>query len=257
MQPGQAKHRFFAENLSAAPVVLADREAHHALHVLRLKAGVCVDLFDGRGLRAEGRISRVGRREVEVTIDRLDGPVPRPAPAIHVAVSPPKGKRLDWLLEKLAELGVASVRPLVCERSDVVIRADRQTHRRWQAICIAAVRQSGQCHLPAIGPSTALRDLLAAGPSGVGLFADAAAGARTLAAVLPGRAEEPIEVLIGPAGGWTDDERRAARGGGYHPVRLGHTTLRTETAALAIVAAVLACTDRADDADQVPPTPAR
>ena len=188
MPHDRVKHRFIAEDLSASPVVLADGEAHHALHVLRLKAGHRVELFDGRGLRAEATISRAGRRDVEVTIDRLDGPRPRPGPAIHVAVSPPKGKRLDWLLEKLSELGVASVRPLVCERSDVLVRADRQTRRRWQAICIGAVRQSWQCHLPAIEPSTALGDLLGARRPGAGLFADAAGGA-PVAAVPAGPAD--------------------------------------------------------------------
>ncbi|NLF30611.1 MAG: 16S rRNA (uracil(1498)-N(3))-methyltransferase [Planctomycetes bacterium] len=242
---GPVKHRFFTEDLSASPVVLADREAHHALHVLRLRAGDRVELFDGRGLRALGVISRAGRSEVEVAIDRLDGPLPRPGPAIGVAFSPPKGKRLEWLLEKLTELGVAGVRPLVCERSDVTVRADRQTHQRWQAICIGAVRQSGQCRLPAIEPSTALADLPAA--AGAGLLADADDDARPLAEVLAGCPSGPVEILIGPAGGWTSGEREMAREKGYRPARLGHTTLRTETAAIAVVAAVLACWDRADD----------
>ncbi len=251
------KHRFYAADLSASPVVLADGEAHHALHVLRLKAGAGVELFDGRGVRAEGVIRRAGRREVEVTIDRREGPLPRSHPAIHVAFSPPKGKRLDWLLEKLTELGVASVRPLLCARSDVVVRPGHATHRRWEAICIAAARQSDQCHLPAIEPSMSLGDLPAAGRSGVGLLADAAAGARPPAAVLAGWADEPVDLLIGPAGGWTDDERRTTRQAGYEPVRLGRTTLRTETAAVAVVAAVLAWSDRADGEGQGPPPQGR
>ena len=105
-------HRFFAEDLSPGPLALAAGEAHHALHVLRLRAGTEVELFDGRGGTAAGTIAAVRRGEVTVEVAAIRPAVEREGPAIHLASAVPKGKRLDWLLEKATELGAASLRPV-------------------------------------------------------------------------------------------------------------------------------------------------
>lgn len=244
MQRDRPKHRFCAADLSAAQVTLAPAEAHHALHVLRLSAGDTVELFDGRGHGAQGTIRHAGRSGVTVNIDSTEGPRPRPGPAIHVASAIPKGKRLDWMLQKLTELGIHSFRPLACEHSVVTVRDSRQTVQRWQTICIGAARQSGQNYLPILHPPTSFGDLLASPAEGVRILAHGGGeDVPAIAKVAATWANEPIHVWVGPEGGWSESELASAVEAGVCAARLGHTTLRTETAAVAVVAAIIAWGD--------------
>jgi len=243
-QRDRPKHRFFADNLSGGEVTLAPAETHHALHVLRLSAGDAVELFDGRGSRGRGTIRRAGRGEVVVGIEMAEGPAPRPAPAVHVASALPKGNRLDWMLQKLTELAVHGFTPLACERSVATVRDERRTLERWQTICIGAARQSGQSYIPALHGSATVAEMLAAPAEGLRVIAHGGAqDVPAIAKVAAAPAKEPIWLWIGPEGGWSDAELAAAVAAGVCPARLGHTTLRTETAAIALVAAVIACRD--------------
>ena len=110
MQRDRPKHRLYVADLTGSEALLAQREAHHALHVLRLKAGHTLDLFDGKGGRATGTILRVDRNAVTVGIECPASPTRRTEPAVHVLFAPPKGRRLDWMLQKLTELGVHGLR---------------------------------------------------------------------------------------------------------------------------------------------------
>ena len=109
--------RFFALPINPPAVELPAAEAHHALNVLRLRAGMEVEVFDGQGAHAVGRISHARHGQVTVTVLRVDPPTCRPEPVVHLAFAVPKGKRLDWLLEKATELGAASLQPVVFQRS--------------------------------------------------------------------------------------------------------------------------------------------
>jgi 16S rRNA (uracil1498-N3)-methyltransferase len=221
-------------------VTLSGGEAHHALHVLRLKTAAAVELFDGRGRWASGTISQTRRDSVDVAVAEVLGPGEPALPQIHLAFSPPKGKRLDWLLEKAAELAVATLQPISCERSVVSVRGDETATRRWEAICASAVRQSGQTYLPRILPVAALADLLAAKPAGTAIIAHGRQDSPGLAAALKDWQGDDLTVLIGPEGGWTDEELRSAEAAGFLPARLGSTTLRVETAAIAVAAGAIA-----------------
>ena len=151
--------------------------------------------------------------------------------------------RRPFLPEKATELGVASLAPLALERSvsggDALSAAKR---RRWTARCIAAAKQSGADFLPAIEDPLSLQDFLAGAIGGIGLYGDLSASTVPVAAALRDRAGQAgaYYIVVGPEGGLTDAERQALDGAGFGAVRLGRTILRVETAAVALVSAVLA-----------------
>jgi len=240
--------RFFAEDLAPDVVALSAGEAHHALNVLRLGVGAAVELFDGRGGAAAGRIAAVRRSAVEVRIEAREAPAPRPAPTVHLAFAAPKGKRLDWLLEKATELAAASLQPVAFQRSvgpAAVGPLPPAKRRRWLAHCIAAAKQSGLNWLPEIRHGAALADFLTGAltdPAGyLGVVGVVDGGSRPIREILA-RAPAGREVclLIGPEGGLTRAELADVVEAGFTPARLGRTTLRVETAAVALLAAAVA-----------------
>jgi 16S rRNA (uracil1498-N3)-methyltransferase len=239
--------RFFAADLTPARIELDAGEPHHALHVLRLAAGAEVELFDGNGGTAAGRIVEVGRAAVAVAIESRSRAAVRPGPHVHLAFAVPKGRRLDWLLEKATELAAASLRPVVFERSVAGARERSPgRRRRWLGHCIAAAKQSGLGWLPVLCEPATLAEVLASAGDAFGVLGSAAADAAPLADALARRADgQDVCLLIGPEGGLTPAETRAAAEAGFRPARLGHTTLRIETAAVALLAATVAlCRDR-------------
>jgi len=235
--------RFYVPDLPAAAgldVTLPPGESHHAAHVLRLRAGAAVELFDGRGTRATGRVAEVRRRGVRVTVEAIHAAEARCGPVVHLAFAVPKGSRLDWLLEKATELGAASLQQVIFERSVAGTARPTQTGReRLLGHCVAAAKQAGTDFLPDLADPVPLADLLARPWEGVRLVGDLGEAALPLADALGGRAGE-ILVLVGPEGGLTDAERERVLAAGFVPVQIGRTTLRIETAALALLAAVMA-----------------
>ena len=240
-------------------LVLSPAEAHHAVHVLRLRAGDPVEVFDGRGGSAEARLAEVARGAVTVVVETVRAPLVAPAPALRLAFAVPKGKRLDWLLEKATELGAARLAPVRFARSVAGGEALSPTaRRRWEARCMAAAKQSGRAHLPVIEPVAPLADALPPeGAGAAGVFGDTGAAARPVTGALAGlpspSAFGAVHMYVGPEGGLTAAERRRLAGAGLVGVRLGATVLRTETAAVALLAVVSAWRDGAESSA----TPAR
>jgi len=243
MNPQRAPYRFFAGSLGGDVVELQAQEAHHARDVLRLADGAVVELFDGAGTVAAGVLRCGGRRAARVEITERR-PARRSAPAIEVAFAVPKGKRLDWLLEKATELGAAALAPVVFRRSVARPDLSSRARDRWRGVCIAAAKQCGADLLPQIHPPCELGEVLRRSGEDLGIFGDPR-GETTLAGVLDGAAEPPrVIVLVGPEGGMTEPERDSAVAAGFAPVRLGARTLRIETAAVAMLAAVTALLGR-------------
>jgi len=230
-------------------VALPAGEAHHAAHVLRLRAGDAVVLFDGRGTAARGRIARIARGEAVVGVEEVGPTLAPPGPAIHLGFAVPKGRRLDWLLEKATELGVASLEPVLLARSVAGGREASEGKRdRWLGHVVSAAKQADLAHLPRLAPPASLAAFLEAHRADLGLYGEPSAEAATVPAALAGRRPgQAVALLVGPEGGLTEDERSAARAGGMAGVRLGRTTLRVETAAVALVAAVVAGTQGRTD----------
>jgi 16S rRNA (uracil1498-N3)-methyltransferase len=207
--------RFFVERIED-PVILPPREARHAVRVLRLGPGDPVIVFDGReAWRGEIESTR-GR----VTVRLRERLPPVTLPAVTVAAAVPKGSRLDWMIEKLAELGVSEFVPVRFARSVASLGEGRR--RRLEKIALAAAKQSG-APLLRVAPERPVEEI----PSDWWL---ASPGAE---APLPGG--RGGAVVVGPEGGLTpEEEARFARKGS-----LGPTTLRIETAAVVAAARLL------------------
>jgi 16S rRNA (uracil1498-N3)-methyltransferase len=221
-----------------AALDLPEAAARH-VQVRRLQPGDALRLFDGRGREHEARVASMGRREVGVTVGPAVAPVPELPVAMTLAVGVPANERMDTLVEKATELGVAAIQPLECERSVLRLSGERAARRRehWQAVAAAASEQCGRAVVPTVALPQRVDDWLAVVPAEslrlvLSLADDAAPWARfTLG---PG----PVVALSGPEGGLTPQEERAARAAGFRPVSLGPRVLRADTAPLALLAAV-------------------
>ncbi|MFP3937702.1 MAG: RsmE family RNA methyltransferase [Phycisphaerae bacterium] len=249
----QRKRRFYVPDLPAGDareqpgghvhVELPQDESHHALNVLRLEIGDEVELFDGTGTVAAGKIAKTTRNRAEIKLAEVRKE-PRPGPAVHLAFAVPKSKRLDWLLEKAGELGAAGLRAVRFERSVAGDSAFNDAKKqRWQRRLISAGKQSGRNHLPQLLPPMELADFLSAAGTDLLLLGDAGKEARPVSSVKP-QSDQGVSILVGPEGGLTEEEFQRCTGAGYLPVRLGGGTLRTETAAIALLAAVVAIAEQ-------------
>ena len=230
--------------------------AHAARHVqvLRLQPGGHITLFNGFGVEGgpeegefDATIERMGRSDVDVVVGAFT-PTARELPrAVHLAVGMPANDRMDWLLEKATELGVASIRPLMAERSVLRLKGDRADKKlaHWRGIAVAACEQCGRNRVPLIHDAAELSSWLrapqpeAAKPedAGLRLLLSLRHPSQPLAQrVGSAGANAALTFLSGPEGGLSPAEEDAALAAGFAPVTLGPRILRAETAPLACLA---------------------
>ena len=238
-QDNSAMRRLHVPALQPGRLTLPPAEAHHARDVLRLSEGITVELFDPAGRTAAATILRCTGREVVLDVQAVHEPAQSTAFQWIIASAVPKGSRVDWMIEKLSELGAAAFIPLRTDRS-VVLPEGQGKRQRWQRLAAEAAKQSRRTGVMRIDDLTDLRELLSrAGPA---CYLSTTAGARGILDLLPALRSSgtpSLTFLIGPEGGWTDAERTVLDAAGVTALTLGPTILRVETAAVA--AAVLAC----------------
>ena len=237
-----------AERLEGARLTLTGDEHKHLARVLRARAGDRLTLFDGAGTEVEAEVARVGARETELALGaRHAGGVPAPPVVITLLVAVPRGERMDLVVQKTTELGVARIVPIVTERS--VARPQPKQRARWEKIAREAARQCGRADVPSVDDPMALAAAVAAPDLPAVRFAlwEAerahalrAALARAFAADAASRRLPPTALLVGPEGGFPPDEVALAAAAGFVPVGLGPRVLRVETAAITAVALVQA-----------------
>jgi 16S rRNA (uracil1498-N3)-methyltransferase len=228
----------FAALAAGARIALPDSAAHHAARVLRLTAGDAVTLFDGRGGEYSAVIT-LASRQVDVKLSAFDA-VEREGPfPVELVQGISSGDRMDFTVQKAVELGAAAIRPVISERSVVKLAGERAEKRvaHWQQIAIAACEQCGRNRVPEVHPIQALDRFLSEPGAALRLMLTPRAG--TLLRSL-GKPVAAVQLLIGPEGGFSDGEERAAMATGYMAVNLGLRVLRTETAALGALAAMSA-----------------
>ncbi len=207
--------------------------------VLRLEIGSPLELFNDAGQTATGIIKHLNPANVVVEVESVKAAVDGQAIRVIVASAIPKGDRADWMIEKLAELGVARFIPLAAERS-VVLPAGRNKIERWERTAIESAKQSRRSGVMSIAPLTPLDEAIESAQSGWYLSTgDGAMPART--AIGRSFAEE-LAMFIGPEGGWTDGEIARMNAAGLTGVSLTSTVLRVETAAVVAAALVLCLT---------------
>lgn len=236
--------RFFVDLPLDEPGTLAlpPLAARHA-QVLRLQPGDALTVFDGRGGEWAGQVKAMAARgEVLVTLNECSTPSVELPWAVTLAVGMPANDRMDALVEKAAELGVAGLQPLVCERSVLRLEGERAAKRvaHWTGVAVAACEQCGRVRLPRVHPVQRLGDWLDAlgqGDDGLRVILSFAPDARRLqSAVQAAGGATGVTVLSGPEGGLSAAEEALAREHGFVPVTLGPRVLRADTAPLAALA---------------------
>jgi 16S rRNA (uracil1498-N3)-methyltransferase len=206
------------------------------VQVLRMQPGDALTLFDGSGGEYAATVERMGRSDVAVMVGAHQ-PVEREAArAVRLAVGMPANERMDWLVEKATELGVASIQPLTTAHGVLRLAGERAEKKRahWEAIAIASCEQCGRNRVPVIHPVRSFSTWIDAGNDGVAatrLVLSLAEGTRRIAAQAGDRGS--VLVLSGPEGGLSSAEEQEAIARGFAPVTLGLRVLRAETAALA------------------------
>ena len=230
--------RFFCPDglLPASDMPLPSAVAHHAERVLRLAVGDPVTLFDGQGGECEASILAFGKQALARLGPRLA--IERESPLqITLVQALASGDKMDWVVQKAVELGVAAVQPVAAERSVLKLAGERADKRvaHWQQVAVAACEQSGRNRVPVVGEILPLAKYLARPFDGTRLIlAPGADGALARKA----RPSRPLAILIGPEGGWSPAELDLAARAGCAPLALGPRVLRTETAGLAALAAM-------------------
>lgn len=221
-----------AGGLSESVVDLDEAESHHAARVLRLRVGDAVTLFDGAGRLAQGVAASVGRR-VAVRLSRVED-VPAPAPAIDVAAAVPKGSRADAMVEQLSQLGANRWIPLRTQRSIVDPRDSKLD--RFARAAIESAKQCGRAHVMQISGTMTLAELWRLEHDLRLIASPGQQGGGDIAALL--RQAQRVLILVGPEGGWAEEELNDAALAGCRPWSLGPHILRIETAAAAAAAVV-------------------
>ncbi len=230
--------RFFCPDLSGDFATLEHAEAHHALHVMRVKPGHTVTLFDGAGTVAVATVQKASRRDVYTQIVERSFHERRLTAAVTIAAVPPKGDRPKWMVEKLTELGVDRFVPLQCERAVVDPRQSKLD--KLSTTVISAAKQCGRAWLMDITEPVGFNDLLDRQTGGTERVLLAHPGARSFQLSSDGVPAYSTSILIGPEGGFTNDEVRKAEQCGVGLVSWGGPILRTETAAVAFATMALA-----------------
>ena len=231
--------RFYTEGALRAGGVslLPEDTAHHAVHVLRLRPGDEVVLFNGRGGEYAGRIAAADR--LRVSVDVLEHRrVERESPlAVTLVQGVSAGEKMDFTVQKATELGVAALQPVIAARSVGRLAGERAELKRahWRRVAIAACEQCGRNRVPEVLPVLALAQFCGAAASeGARLLLSPLAQLGLRAARLDGA----VTLAAGPEAGFSAEEEAMLADAGFLPVRLGPRVLRTETAALAALAAL-------------------
>ena len=242
--------------VESARVELTAEAAHHAVRVLRLGIGAVLEVFDGAGRRASASVVSTGRDRCTIEIDTpILSSVAKPSLQITLLQGIAAANRMDWIIEKSIELGVAHVVPMMTQRSTVKLDPERakKRHLHWQRIAVAACMQCGQDRLPTIDAPMPGRGAFAGQATELGqrLILDPLAKDQLAQTVRSLMGSDPTSdqvtdpaglgswiLAVGPESGFDPDEIEAASRAGFKPVRMGPRVLRTETAGPAAIAAL-------------------
>jgi 16S rRNA (uracil1498-N3)-methyltransferase len=235
-------HRFYLppERCTDAMLRLEGREAHHALHVLRLKCGECVTVLDGVGHEFSCEVENCSRESLTMRVMKKNF-IPAPPCSITLFQAVPKGKIIESIIQKAVELGVRRIAPLLTERVVTQLDDENAENKRdkWQQVAIEAIKQCGAAWLPKIEIPMTPAQFLARGEkfdlSLVGSLQTERRHPRECFHEFEakhGRLPQSIGIWIGPEGDFTPEELHAIQSAGAQPISLGRLVLRVETAAI-------------------------
>ncbi len=221
-------------------ITITGEDVRHIATVLRMKTGDELLLCDGAGTEYSVSIEQVNKAEITTDVKtRSKREIRRPLVTLGQGL--PKSDKMDWIVQKATELGVAEIVPIVTERTIVKIRDEGKRVSRWQKICREAAMQSNRPDIPHVGHIVSFSDyLLTLSPEPGTLlllpWEEATVSIKNVLQQTPGITR--IIVLIGPEGGFSAQEAEKAKEKGFHLVSLGENILRTETAAVAVLSMI-------------------
>jgi len=240
--------RIFTDNplAAGAQVEFDARTTRYVTQVLRLREGQRVTLFNGTGSDWAAELRACRRTHCVAQVIEPLNTEPPPSRPLHLGIGISRGERMDFAIQKSVELGVTAITPLVTEHGVVQLDASREQKRlaHWHGVIVAACEQSGRCRLADLNPVTPITSWLNDCRGGLLLYHRANTN---LAQLEP--APDSLNLLIGPEGGLSQQERELAVAREFIPVRLGPRVLRTETAPIAALAIVQARWGDFRDAD--------
>lgn len=207
---------------------LDEAESKHAIKVLRLNAGDKINLVDGKGTFFDAEITQAHAKKCELKITTTTKEI-NTKPSIHVAIAPTKNTdRLEWFVEKVTEIGITEITPLICQRSErKVLKIDR-----LEKTAIAAMKQSLKATLPKINEPITFKEFIKNTPNQPNLFiAHCLDNTEKHLNEVCTKNKETL-VLIGPEGDFTKEEIELATKNHFKPISLGKSRLRTETAGI-------------------------
>lgn len=225
--------RFYCEELRTGCVQLDADESHHARDVMRARVGDAVELFDGEGRTAPATITASNSGGVTAAVEQVDQSAATRDSKLTLITALPRRPRQPFLFEKCAELSVARLVLVNCERSTV--KAAAKAVPRWRRWSIEAAKQCGAIYLPRIETAVSVVESIDIVEAAATRFVGDPRASCTLAARLADRAGDAA-VWIGPEGGLSDVEHACLTDRGVEPVRLGPYILRIETACLTVAA---------------------
>ncbi len=228
---GNKIRRFFCDPLpQTGEVEIGESEAHHLLHVLRVKVGEFIELFDGKNHQATATVSQIGKRSVVAEIESWKSVSVELPTRLVIAAAMPKGDRQQFLVEKLVEMGCSELWPVQYQRSNV--KMEPKTADKWRRYVLEASKQCGRNQLMEIREPQSSRELLAHATFQQAWVADPTAAL----SLKPSASHAETLVAIGPEGGFTSEELQWAEASSWQRGHLGPRVLRLETAAIVVAA---------------------
>jgi len=229
--------------INGGTVDLPEAVAHH-LHVVRLQPGSSLTLFNGEGGQYRATLVETGKRRATASIEQFEAFEAEAPYSITLAQGLPEGSKMDWIVEKAVELGVAAIQPLAAARSVVRLAGERLEKRQahWQGVIVAASEQCGRNRLAQLLPMADVQPWLAANTGTTRILLSPRAN-ESLAGWARTNPPQAVTLLIGPEGGLTPQEEDAAIAAGALSLSMGPRVLRTETAGLAALAVLAGAWD--------------
>jgi 16S rRNA (uracil1498-N3)-methyltransferase len=234
------RRRFFVDRFEANSAALRGDAAEHLGRVLRAERGQLYELSDGSCVWL-GRIERValskpGKSEINFELIE-EIPAREPWLQLDLLLSIVKFDRFEWCLEKVTELGTREITPLAAARTDKpLLAASRKRHSRWETILLESAQQARRLRPPVLGAPVRPADAFSRSGASVKILLSERRDAKPISEVLRDSRAPSATLAVGPEGGWTDEEVRAARAAGFAEASLSETILRTETAVIAALA---------------------
>jgi 16S rRNA (uracil1498-N3)-methyltransferase len=223
-------HRFYAEQLetSSRTLTLNEVESNHASKVLRLNVDQSIEIINGKGLIAQAKIAVAHHKRCEVEIENIEFHE-KSEQQIHLAICPTKGNdRFEWMLEKIVEIGVDSITPLISENSE----RSKLNYERLEKIILSASKQSLRAYMPNLNPQEKVSDFIANNKNALMAHCDSRFERESLNSK---HLSSESTIMIGPEGDFSKKEIELALHHGLKSVSLGNNRLRTETAGLVAV----------------------